>query len=496
MSLGEEMKNLRAHIVVVGGGGAGMAAARAAAEKGARVIVLEKHGPGGSSAMAFGIYASESNVQKRLKIHGSNDDFFRDIMEWSHWRINPLIVRAIIEKSADTIRWLEEKGLEFDCLPYISYPGEQENPTWHVPVGGGAALIKSLVQTSESLGVHILKQSPANKILVSKSGEITGVLAETKGQEFIVKTGCVIIATGGFGGNKELLKKYCPEYKDNTLCFGILNMGEGLSMATELGAATEGLGNLMMMGPLTFGMLATTVSTPPDTKQLILQMQSLMDRRSLWVNKLGKRFIDESLFNHHIMSHTVARQPEAFAYTILDSKLAWVIASEQEHPSAVQMPRSFHGGPRRLSAEEAERYKDPLKISDSWEEIAQWIGADAGVLKTTVDEYNAACEKGYDTLLGKDRQYLIPLRTPPYYVIRWYPVFSNTSGGIKVNESMKVVNHENRPIPGVYAAGVDTGGWTSESYCIKLSGWAFGYAVNSGRIAGENAVEYIKSLAK
>jgi fumarate reductase flavoprotein subunit len=426
-----------------------------------------------------------------LKIKGTNDEFFKEIMDWAHWRINPLLVRVIIDKSADTIRWLEEKGLEFDCLPYLDYPGEQEKPTWHVPVGGGATLIKSLVQTAESMGVRILKQSPAKRILTDKNGKITGVIAENNGQAFTVKTSCVIIAAGGFGGNKELLQKYCPDYKDNTLCFGALNMGEGLRMATELGAATEGLGYLMMMGPLTFGMLPVTVGRPPNTKKLILNPRSLQDRRSLWVNKSGQRFIDESFFNHHLTSHTVARQPEAFAYTILDSKLAWTIASEQEHAPAVQMPRDFHGGPRRLSAEEAERFKDPLKVSDSWEDIAEWIGTHAEVLKATVNDYNAACKRGFDPLMGKEKQYLIPLLTPPYYVTRWYPVFSNTSGGIKINENMEVLDQQDKSIRGLYAAGVDTGGWTADSYNIKLTGWAFGYAVNSGRIAGEKAADFI-----
>lgn len=488
------IEDLKADIVIVGAGGAGLAAARAAAENGSSVIVLEKHIPGGSSGMAFGIYASESHVQKGMGIQGSNDYFFREIMKWAHWRIDPLIVRAIIEMSADSIRWLEETGLDFKCLPYLSYPGRQEMPTWHVPVGGGDAIIKSLVSACESLGVKILTLSRAEKIITSEKGKVTGVKAKTKGKEFSIKTSCVIIASGGFGGNKTMLKKYCPEYKENTLCFGAFNMGEGLKMAMELDAATEGLGYLMMMGPLTFGMVTATVGTPPDTKPLVVQMASLMDRRSIWVNKTGKRFIDESIGDHHLVSHTVARQPRAFAYTILDSKLAEKIALEQSQMAPVQMPEGFHGGPRGLSTKETEKYKDPLLVSDSMEEIARWIGAEKKVFRETLDEYNASCEKGMDSLMGKDLQYLEPLNTPPYYIVRWYPAFSNTSGGIKVNHRMEVINKNNRFIRGVYAAGVDTGGWTGETYCIKLTGWAFGYAINSGRIAGKNAAEYVMSF--
>jgi hypothetical protein len=183
----------------------------------------------------------------------------------------------------------------------------------------------------------------------------------------------------------------------------------------------------------------------------------------------------------------VAQQPDAFVYIIMDSKLAWDMACEQEKGPARQMPRGFHGGPRKLTAQEADRFKDPLKISASWQEIARWIGADHGVLEKTIEEYNIACDNGFDPVMGKDKQYLVPVRTPPFYVVRWYPVFSNTSGGIKIDEHMQVVDKAGKPIPGAFAAGVDTGGWTPDAYCIKLSGWAFGYAVNSGRIAGENS---------
>ena len=156
-----------------------------------------------------------------------------------------------------------------------------------------------------------------------------------------------------------------------------------------------------------------------------------------------------------------------------------------------RLTRRLPGGARRLPGG-AQAEKDLVKISDSWDEIADWIGADPKVLKATVDEYNAACDHGYDPIFAKDRKYLLPLRTPPYYVIRWHVHFPNTIGGIKVNEHMEVLDKQDTPIPGVYATGVDVGGWESETYCIQLSGSAFGFAVNSGRIAGENAVKFIE----
>ena len=142
VSTQETAKNegLKTDLVVIGGGGGGLAAAVAAAEQGASVIVLEKQALGGSSAMAFGIFAAESPVQRRIMVDCRVEDCFKVAMDFAHWRINPRIVNAFLKKSGNTIEWLEAKGVEFDCIPF--YPNQV--PTWHVVRGRGAALIKAL----------------------------------------------------------------------------------------------------------------------------------------------------------------------------------------------------------------------------------------------------------------------------------------------------------------------------------------------------------------
>lgn len=481
--------NLKTDLVVIGGGGAGMAAAVAAAEKGVDVTVLEKHGPGGNSALAFGIFAAESPTQKRLNIQCSRDECFKQAMEFAHWRINPRIVRAVIDRSGDTIRWLEEKGLHFHCMPYFHSP-DQQAPTWHVPDGGGARLIKVLVRNAEDLGVRIFRQCPARKILVSGKGEITGVLAKKKGESLSLQAKSVIVATGGFGGNRELLKKYCPDYHDNMVCFGLLHKGDGLMMAMETGAATEGLGLLQLSGPITLGNMDLEIGSSPNKRDVTLYFSIVFEPASVWLNKRGRRFIDESIcHDHHLSAHAVARQPEGVCYTIFDDNVMQKMVAENKNPELDL--EDFRGGPRRLKAEEAEAVKEPIQIFHSLDDLALWMGSDPAVLNTTMDEYNAACDRGHDALFAKEAGSLHPLRTLPYYAVRWWPTFPNTAGGIKINENMEVMDRQDDPLPGLYAAGVDTGGWVSETYCIKLSGYAFGYAVNSGRIAGENACKYI-----
>ena len=144
----EELNDLKADLVVIGGGGAGLSAAVAAAEKGAsKVLVLEKWADvGGNTALSSNFFAVESPAQKRAGIKTSREEFFKMSINWSRWKTNPRIVRAFIEKSGDTIRWLEDKGLYFECYPLYD---EQTMLVMHMTEGRGAAIIKVLAKYSE-----------------------------------------------------------------------------------------------------------------------------------------------------------------------------------------------------------------------------------------------------------------------------------------------------------------------------------------------------------
>ena len=115
------------------------------------------------------------------------------------------------------------------------------------------------------------------------------------------------------------------------------------------------------------------------------------------------------------------------------------------------------------------------------------------MLKATVDEYNTGFDQGRDHIFCKNRKYLLPLRTAPYYAIRGQSYICDAIGGIKINENMEVLDPEDEPIPGLYAGGSTTGCWESESYCYELTGHILGFALNSGRIAGENATKFISA---
>lgn len=474
--------NIETEIVVVGGGGAGLAAAVAAAEQGANVTVLEKrHTPGGTSAMASGIFAAESPVQKRMMIDAPRDELFKAAMGYAHWKSNPRIVRAFVDKSGDTIRWLEEKGLEFARIQAL-YPN-QVPQVLHCPKGMGAALIKVLVKNCEALGVQLLCQTAAKRILTEERGDVTGVLATNKEKELRVAARSVIVATGGYGGNKELLKKYYASYNENMPCIGLPNTGDGLLMTTEIGAAIEGLGLVIQRGPCIPGsILLTNIVAEPGL---------------LLVNRNGERFTDENILCHFERGNPLNRQPDRICYALFDAEIKQIIVKDGLKRPGWGLPRREELLLPQIELTDLEKElqmqaeKGFVKISDSWSDIAKWIEAVPGVLEATIDEYNSFCDRGHDDIFVKDPRFLLPLRTPPYYAIKCYSGFLNTLGGIKINHHMEVLNHQDNPIHGLYAAGVDTGGWEAETYSGRdLPGSAFGFAVNSGRIAGENAAIY------
>jgi fumarate reductase flavoprotein subunit len=469
------LETIETEIVIIGGGGGGLTAALSAREKGAEVTVLEKRRTaGGNAAIAGGIFAAESHLQKRMKIDARRDEFFRIAMFHNHWKINPRIIRTIVDKSGDTIQWLEEKGVKFEGVPHF-LPNQVR--IFHLPKGHGAGLVKALVQKCKESGVQLLFETPAKRIVTGENGIVVGVLAGTKEKELRVDAKAVIIATGGYAGNKELLKKYYPDYTEDLYSVGMPHMGDGLLMATEIGAATEGLGNLQLRGPYFRGSLnLITVAMEPNT---------------IWVNKSGERFVDEATgFYWPEAANALNRQPDKISYTLFDEKIKnnliedGVVKGYSRFPAGTKM--TDLGKKLRLESK-----KGGIKISDSWERIARWIGVSPKVLKATINDYNRFCDRGHDEMFVKHRKFLVPLRTPPYYALKCYQGFLGTIGGIKINHHMEVLNHQDDPIPGLYAVGNDTGGWESDTYSLILSGFDLGFAVNSGRIAGETAAQHI-----
>ena len=480
------MNNISAEteVIVIGSGASGLAATLTAAEGGARVSVFEKERSlGGTSNFFQGIFAVESDMQRERYITYSRDEAFKNIMEYSHWVANPRLVRAIVNESAATIAWLQKRGVEFIDAT-INMPDCPR--TYHVPRGRGEAVIKALTTRAKERGVDIRLVTPVKRI-IKQGDRIKGVVAEVDGEEIQVGAKAVIIASGGYANNKEWIKKYTGfDLGVNLVPIGNIDkMGDGIRMAWEAGAAEEGksLLELYRVGPI-----------GPEFA-LGSQIEFAVTQPDLWVSPRGERFCDETVaFYDSSVGNANARFKEGYTYSIFDETIIRrMIERGIDKNVAIDSPP----GSRPISIERElkaalERGNADIFEADSVEELAMKMGVNPAVLKATIDEYNAFCDNGYDELFVKDRKYLWPIKGPKFYAVKGRTVFLGTMGGIKINEKTEVVDKKEMVIPGLYAAGFDAGGMYGDSYPIKTSsGLASAFALNSGRIAGKNALKYL-----
>jgi fumarate reductase flavoprotein subunit len=319
---------------------------------------------------------------------------------------------------------------------------------------------------------------------------VTGVAVKSEGLKRTLQAKKVIIATGGYSSNKELMRKFCPLYDvsnidklnvkgthpgDRIRWVGQMHNGDGIQMAFEIGAASDGLGVLLMNGPnFVAGNHAWMLAMNPG---------------AIRVNSEGERFAAENL-GPFVSDNTTIRQPGQVMFSIFDDAFKQHIIKNGFGPTS--------GGKYRHEASGIEKdlqaavARGSCYISNSWADIAKWIGTSPEKLEATIEEYNSFCDKGHDDLFTKDAMFLKAIKTPPYYACRCYPGFLVTIGGIKINHRMEVLRPDNSPIPGLYAVGITTGGWSGSTYNIGLPGTGCGFPIYGGRIAGENAVSFTK----
>ena len=480
-------KMKKTDVVVIGSGVTGMAAALSATEKGHKVTVFEKQKSlGGTSNFFSGMFAVETERQRRHYISYSKDEAFRNIMEYSHWRANPRLVRTIVNESSNTIAWLLGHGVEF-LDGQINMPDAPR--TYHPVKGQGASVIKALTIAAKEKGTDLVTGSPVRRI-IKKDGRILGVVYENDGEMVEVSADAVIIASGGYANNSKWIKKYCGYDLDVNL-FPVGNvdkMGDGIKMAFEVGAAEEGLGvvEIFCAGPwgIDFVMKGSIemVAAQPD----------------LWIDKQGERFCDEGIaFYDTSMGNANARNKEDYTYRLFDDSIKEILIEKgiekqlgSDNPPG-SCPIDFD-----LEMNAAlERGSTEVFKADSIEGLALKIGVKQDVLKDTIDEYNGFCAKGHDDLFAKNPKYLRPLKGPNFYAVKARTLFLGTLGGIKINHKMEVLDKKGNVIEGLYAGGFDAGGMWGDSYCIKdSSGLSAGFATTSGRLAGINASSYVSVL--
>ena len=468
---------MTADVVVIGAGTAGTAAALAAAETGAKVITLEKKATvGGTGNFSEGIMAVESSMQRDWNYNLTKDQAFKMIMDYGHWRGDARMVRAFLEKTASTIDWMKSYGVKFEKL-YSNYPGGLY--TWHIYEGRGAGWINLFQKKYAEMGQKLLLETPA-KSLIQKDGKIVGVVAENDdGDKITIKAGAVIIATGGFGANPEMMKKYMRfPGVDGLAQAG--KTGDGINMAWNAGAGKDGTEVQASYRPGPKG-IGTTNHVAASAKQ-----------QHLWLDPQGRRFCDETIMLNWPFAGNALERIGGSMWVVYDQKTLNYMVKEKGIDLGVGVMVPVTTKLTNFEKEWADAVKGGWAFkADTLEGLAKATGMDPKKLVKTVEAYNGFCAVRHDAEFAKDPAYLREVKTGPFYAIKSVASSLGTLGGIKANERFEVVTQDETPIRGLYAAGNDVGGMYGDSYDLLMAGSTVGFAVNSARIAVESAEAYI-----
>lgn len=445
-------ENVTTDVVVVGGGGAGLSAAIAAKEKGVNVILLEKMLMlgGNTNYATAGINAANTDIQKKLGIEDSAELFYNDTMKGGKNVNNPELVKKLTTDSANIINWLTDRGAD---LSEVVFTGGQSAKRTHRPAGGeavGPVIVDALANTAEKDGIDVRTESEVTK-LIKNGNKITGVEVKHKGETYTINAKAVVMATGGFGANAEMVAEYNPALKG----FGSTNSpaitGDGIKMVKAVG------GDLVDM---------TQIQTHPTVvhNNTAMITEAVRGEGAILVNREGKRFINE-LETRDVVSKAELDQTGKSAFLVFDQEV-------REKLGAI------NGYVRKGYAIEGA----------TLEELAGKVGIDAKTLVTTMNTYNGYVKAGADKDFGKTA---LPreLVKAPFYAIEVSPAVHHTMGGVRINTEAEVLTADGKVIEGLYAAGEITGGVHGAN---RIGGNAVTDITVYGKTAGENAADFAK----
>lgn len=484
------MKNLQFDVAVVAGGPSGLAAAISAAENGAKVAVFEKAATtGGAASMGMGPFAVESRLQKMVMDDLTKEQAFKQYMDDNQWNVPAKIIHDYFWRSADTIDWLSGMGVQF-IAAMKNFPASKA--TWHVvmPEGGGkpgmrcaSAMIKKMHERALELGVEVYLNTTV--IDLKKEGDaVAGLIAKhADGTEYDVDAKATILCTGGFGTNPELVASETgyTMFKDMFTFMVPGVVGEGIKMAWKAGA---GKGRMMMEKIVGHGLpTAMTMETP--------QFLNFMQGSPIAINKAGERICNEEVMqNMAIGANIIDYQQDRTVYKVLDDKtIRHLRKYGQDFPTEV-----YQGDPtvdfETVWPELAEKFPEWAFAADSIEELAEKMHIDSEKLSATIEHYNEMCENNYDEDFGKDRRFMRPIDGKKFYGYKMTISAYGSLGGIKINSDYEVVREDGSVLEGLYSAGSDSCEIYNGTYYYYFPGNSMGYAINSGRFAGENAAAF------
>lgn len=493
------VKNEKADIVIIGGGLAGLAAANALVKKGVKPIVLEKL-PflGGAGLFPEGSLGVNTRYQKEHGIKTTVQQVLDAGLQYHHFRADPAVLRVLIEGSKDTIDEIADMGIEFRGIRTM-YGPEESLMTWHLFKGGAAAVIEKFVKNIEARKGTILTETTAKRLIV-ENGKVTGVEAkDAEGNVHLIRAKKVIIATGGFAANKEMLAQYVFDSSalgmvEPIWLRGPVNdgrTGDGINMARLVGAGVAGMHAVAGNAPyLPDNPPINQFSGPDELKQ----GRCALAQPWLWVDHTGRRFFNESRGSVFVDVYNAMTSAGGVSYTIFDQeKMDRMINQGAVLPfNAIvlagvplkSLPKTWEIGMQRGWAFKA----------DSIKELAQQIGVPPENLLDTMKKVNSYAEKGVDPEFGRKKEHLekFNLKKGPYYALKAIRAFFLTLGGVTVTPQFEAKTPQGDVIPNLYVVGQDIGGLYDSSYDLRCEGSASSFAMTSGRLAALNAVKAIE----
>ncbi len=478
-----EVVELTTDVVVVGAGGAGMSAAIEAADKGAKVILLEKGSKaGGSTSFTEGAFAINSVIQQEQGIEVPIEEVLIEEMEYSHYEADANIWKKFLENSGETIKWLRDMGVKFRGAQTMG----EGLATWHIYEGFGESVINdTMVPKSKSLGVEIMYETPG-KSLIMDGDRVAGVMAEgADNKTYKINAKSVILATGGYLNNQEMMEELTNYDLDRMVAVSSgLSTGDGLKMAWEVGAQQYRTGMAMLFGGYLKGEGMRSPMNVGSSQQPLL-----------WINQNGERFVNEAvIYNFSEAGNAIYTQEKVF--TVMDTNTVKYLEEEGCFMGlGVYLERGtkLEGMQAEIDAA-VEAGKEYVIKADSIEELAEKMGANKETLVENIEKYNSFCASGNDQDFYKDAKYLLPVNEGPFYAFELSSGAFCTMGGLKVNTNNEVLKLGGESIPGLYAAGNDASGLVGDTYGPNMPGTCVGYAMYSGRNSAINAVEYISTL--
>ncbi len=499
----EPSEVLECDVVVCGCGAAGFMASITAAQNGAKVITVEK---GADITAPNGVYVSGPFAVDTDVLHNREggttltvDEVFQHIMNYTHWTPNPSLDRKCLEASKEAVAKLEGIGYEFKEANFrFETPFKDEKGGFHLITTALEDRFGLWQDALDSNGVEV-RWSTSMTELVKDGDKVCGILATTQdGSVIQVNAGAVILATGGYLGNRDLQERFLKTRKLNVAKGGeSLCCGDGILAAEAAGAALE---KTFGYCPCEYGGTHSKASRPAKQDKYDQNYAFKFGYYgNLLVDAQGKRFINEGLLCDYPMSYgseqTLKNSPW---YAVVDQ--AYVDAMTTEGLYNYMTARGATSENWFIGNYFKDRILDNLPadieegIAEGWcwkadtiEELAETVGLPN--LVETVAKYNEYCEAGVDEQFDANPWYLTPVTTGPFYVTENEPSAWSTFGGIRIDDQCRACDIDNRPIEGLYAVGTDAGSLYYSPY-YDVPGYCYGLCIDSGYIAANEACAY------